>query len=75
MNTSVSDISVDLLTEISLAALLKVVIAPMETHVLKKHLLLCTQTYVTVNLMAEIVGPLIRNRFSMTNEVIRELNK
>ena len=75
MNTAVSNIAVDLSTEIILAVVLKVDIIPMATPASKKYSLLCTQTSVNSDSMAKIDGTLITDRVSMTNEVIEELTK
>ena len=63
IHTGVPHVPVDLSTEISLAAVPVVVMAPVETPV-SKHSLLCTQTCVSAGSMANIVGPLIGERFS-----------
>ena len=74
MHTGVPHVAVDLSTEISLAAVPVVVMEPVETPV-SKHSLLRTQTCVSAASMADIVGPLIGERFSMTIDLVEELTR
>ena len=74
MHTGVVHVPVKLSTEISLAAVPVVVMEPVETPV-SKHSLLRTQTCVSAASMADIVGPLIGERFSMTIDLVEELTR
>ena len=58
MHTGVSHVPVDLSTEISLAAVPVVIMAPVETPV-SKHSLLCTQICVSAVSTAKIVDLLV----------------